>query len=114
MACAINASCLALMNAALPMKYPVAAVHCVLDAQSGQLVLDPSQSQFLGRGQDDDHKADFTFAFAGTPDRHIITCYSRGQFSPACFQEAIQVCRSASDGIFTFYRESFKKFAKII
>lgn len=44
LACAINAGCLALMNSGLSMKFLVAAVHCMINAD-GEIILDPDEKQ---------------------------------------------------------------------
>jgi len=45
LACAINASCLALINSGLSMKYTIAAVSCMLEKETGELIIDPDGTQ---------------------------------------------------------------------
>lgn len=45
LACAINASCLALINSGLSMKCTIAAVSCMLDKETGKLIIDPDNLQ---------------------------------------------------------------------
>lgn len=45
LACAINASCLALMNAGLSMKYVIAAVSCMIEKETEKTIVDPDDVQ---------------------------------------------------------------------
>lgn len=45
LACAINATCLALLHASVPMKYTVAAVHAMIDRDTNELIIDPNEEQ---------------------------------------------------------------------
>lgn len=45
LACAINASCLALINSGLSMKYTIAAVSCMIEKETGEVIMDPDSSQ---------------------------------------------------------------------
>ncbi|XP_033216881.1 exosome complex component RRP46 isoform X2 [Belonocnema kinseyi] len=45
LASAINAACLALINASLSMKFTIAAINCMIDKDSDQLILDPDNVQ---------------------------------------------------------------------
>lgn len=45
LACTINATCLALINAAVPMKFTIAAVSCMIERNTGNIILDPDSIQ---------------------------------------------------------------------
>lgn len=45
LACAINASCLALLNSGISMKFTIAAVNCMLEKETGNLIMDPDSTQ---------------------------------------------------------------------
>lgn len=45
LACIINAACLALINAAVPMKFTIAAVCCMIEENTDNIILDPNNSQ---------------------------------------------------------------------
>ena len=43
--CTINAACLALINAGIPMKFTIAAVNCMIQEDSEDIILDPDNIQ---------------------------------------------------------------------
>ena len=43
--CIINAACLALINAGIPMKFTIAAVNCMIQKDSEDIILDPDNIQ---------------------------------------------------------------------
>ncbi|XP_029661481.1 exosome complex component RRP46-like [Formica exsecta] len=45
LACAINASCLALINSGLSMKYTIAAINCMIEKETGKVIIDPDSTQ---------------------------------------------------------------------
>lgn len=49
LACAINATCLALINSSLPMKFTFAAVSCMTDKETEEIVIDPNSKQLQVR-----------------------------------------------------------------
>jgi exosome complex component RRP46 len=103
-ACAINAAFLAILNSGLDLKYSIAAVHCVID-NDDQVILDP------------DHKVSreasgyLTFVFESV-NKNTVATHTDGRFTVGQYNDALLLARTASDGIFNFYREIVKKFAK--
>lgn len=93
---------MALVIGGVPMKFTVAAVHCIID-KDGQLVLDPDQYQSK------DCRASFTFVFDSL-ERDLVTVHSTGCFKMAHFNDAHLMCRAASGLIFEFYRKIMTKF----
>lgn len=45
LACTINAACLALINAGIPMKFTIAAVNCMIQEGTNNIILDPDSTQ---------------------------------------------------------------------
>ena len=100
-ACAINAACLALLDAAIPLKHTVAAVICIID-DDDQITLDPTKKQ------EAEHKGQLLFAF-DSRDNNVITCVSSGVISDELYTRGLCMCREASKGVFAFYREAMQK-----
>ena len=101
LACCVNATCLALLDACYPMRFTVAAVACSYTSD-GQFVLDPVVKQ--------EHNATSHMTFVFDSLKHdVVTCYSTGVFTPEQYKRAVDACRKASKVIFQFYRDSVKK-----
>ena len=101
LACSINAVCLCLLDACVPMYFSVAAVSCMIDRE-GKLMLDPTKKQ------EEDARSQFTFVF-DSKDKKIITSATSGQFSFEEYQQALRLCQEASARVFDFYKETMKK-----
>ena len=93
---------MALVIGGVPMKFTLAAVHCIID-KDGQLILDPDQYQAK------DNRASFTFVFDSL-EHDLVTVHSTGCFKMAHFNDAHLMCRAASGLIFNFYRKIMNKF----
>ncbi|XP_029041317.1 exosome complex component RRP46 [Osmia bicornis bicornis] len=107
LACIINAACLALINAAVPMKFTIAAVCCMIEENTDNIILDPNNNQL------EDARAEFTYAF-DSMNKDVICCHTVGQFTEAEFFETMDKCKQASQHIFDFYRNLVKKYANVI
>lgn len=107
LACIINAACLALINAAIPMKFTIAAVSCMIEDSTNNIILDPDNTQL------EDARAEFTYAF-DSMKKDVICCHTTGQFTEAEFFETIDKCRQGSQRVFDFYRNLVKKYANVI
>ncbi|KAK9309452.1 hypothetical protein QLX08_000931 [Tetragonisca angustula] len=105
--CTINAACLALINAGIPMKFTIAAVNCMIQEDSEDIILDPDNIQLQ------EAKAEFTFAF-DSMDKNVICCYTTGCFTETEFLKAMDRCKQASQYVFDFYRNLVKKYANVI
>lgn len=103
-ACAVNATCLALLHSGLSMKSLVAAVHCAI-TEAGELVLDPEQDVC------DRSVANFTFVFDNV-DKNVVAVHTNGRFTIEQYQSALKQCKHASDVIFKFYRDAIRKYSK--
>jgi len=107
LACAINAACLALINSGLSMKYTIAAVSCMIEKETGEVIMDPDSSQLRNA------KAEFTYAFDSI-NKDIVCCHSTGRFSRSEFLASMDKCRQVSKYVFDYYRAVTKKYANII
>ena len=87
------------------MQFLVAAVNCAID-EEGQVILDP------------DHKttqkarANLTFAFDSIA-KDTISVSTTGLFSVDEYKNAFNLCRSASEKVFEFYKDIVEKFSRI-
>lgn len=113
LACCINASCLALMNAGLAMKCTVAAVRCVITESGNKILVDPSAKDVAGGDGQMEARAEFTFVFDSV-ERKAVSCHCTGRYSPEEFQEAMAAAKTASQEVFEFYKASLRRFTKIL
>ena len=105
--CAINAACLALLDAAIPLRHLVAGVACII-TQEGELILDPSLRQEKAA------RTTMLLAFE-SENLHVISSRVHGAVSDEEYQTSVCACREASKDIFKFYREAMeKKLNKIV
>ncbi|KAL7301343.1 hypothetical protein TKK_0006073 [Trichogramma kaykai] len=107
LACILNSSCLALINSGLAMKYTFAAVCCMIDEESNNIILDPNTLQLKKA------KAVFTLVFDSVK-KELITCQSSGSFKEEELLTSIKKCREAVHHIFEFYRDIVKQYATAI
>jgi len=108
LSCAVNTTCLALIDAGFAMKNLFAAVTVAVTGQEGAVVLDPDSAR-LRRSSPE---AVLTFAFESR-NSDVIATHMQGHCSEVKFQEALSVAKSASQSIFDFYRSVVtKKFSK--
>ncbi|XP_014477601.1 PREDICTED: exosome complex component RRP46 [Dinoponera quadriceps] len=107
LACAINASCLALMNAGLPMKFVIAAVSCMIEKETEKTIVDPDNIQLQNA------KSAFTFAFDSIK-KDVVCCHTVGRFSQSEFLASMDKCRQVSQYVFDYYRDVTKKYAHAI
>jgi len=106
-ACAVNASCLALLDAAIPLRHLIASVACII-TQEDVLILDPTHRQ------EKDAKTTMLFAFE-SENMHVISSRVHGAVSDEEYQTSVCACREASKDIFKFYREAMeRKLNKIV
>ncbi|XP_072030917.1 exosome complex component RRP46-like isoform X2 [Amphiura filiformis] len=101
LSCCINAACLALLDAGVPMKCLMASVTCVLD-KDGDLFLDPTEKQAKVA------QCMYTFAFE-SQEKKIITSTMKGTCTTEQYQSCLAACQTASQEIFNFYRTSAEK-----
>ncbi|XP_078000734.1 exosome complex component RRP46-like [Glandiceps talaboti] len=101
LSCCINAACMAMLDAGLPMKYLVASVTCCLD-EDDVITLDPTDQQ------EKEAKSIFTFAF-DSKNKDIVTSHTQGIYTVEQFHTCLEACRTASQIVFDFFRDSVKR-----
>ncbi|SDF82836.1 ribosomal RNA-processing protein RRP41/SKI6 [Methanolobus vulcani] len=101
---AINAACMALADAGIPMKGLVSA--CAVGKVDGQLVLD------LNKPEDNYGDADIPMAM--TSDGEITLVQMDGDVTPEEFKQAIEMCKEGCRQIMELQKETLKnKFTKL-
>lgn len=101
LACCINASCMALLDAAVPLKNTAAAVACCID-ENGQIKFDAT------RKDEEEAKACMTFAF-DSKNSDVILAVCTGSYSLEQYQACLSSCKQAAKSVFQTYRESVSK-----
>nr|XP_039321584.1 exosome complex component RRP46 isoform X2 [Saimiri boliviensis boliviensis] len=101
LACCLNAACIALVDAGVPMRALFCGVTCALDSD-GSLVLDPTSKQ------EKEARAVLTFALDNV-ERKLLMSSTKGLFSDAELQQCLAAAQAASQHIFRFYRESLQR-----
>lgn len=101
LSCCVNASCLALLDASVSMKYLVAAVTCAINEDS-KLLIDPSDKE------EKQSLASLTFVF-DNKDSSVITVSTKGSYTVDQFHMCLEACRLASKSIFEFYKLTMEK-----
>ncbi|XP_039365723.1 exosome complex component RRP46 [Mauremys reevesii] len=101
LACCLNAACMGLMDAGLPMKSLFCGVTCALDA-TGTITLDPTAKQ------EKEARAVLTIAISSV-ERQVLMCTTKGTCSVEELQQCIAAAQRASGAIFQFYRDSVRR-----
>uniref|UniRef100_A0A3B4AR77 Uncharacterized protein n=1 Tax=Periophthalmus magnuspinnatus TaxID=409849 RepID=A0A3B4AR77_9GOBI len=101
LSCLLNAACMALMDAGLPMSCLFCGVTCAINSD-GQIITDPTVAQ------EKESRAILTFAIDST-DHKVLMSSTQGSFSVYELQQCIAVCQKASEKIFLFYRDSVQR-----
>ncbi|XP_029412987.1 exosome complex component RRP46 isoform X2 [Nannospalax galili] len=100
LACCLNAACMALVDAGVPMRALFCGVTCALDSD-GNLLLDPTAKQEKAR-------AVLTFALDSV-EQKLLMSTTKGLYSDAELQQCLAAAQAASQHIFRFYRESLQR-----
>lgn len=101
LSCCLNAACMAIMDAGLPMSCLFCGVTCAINTE-GQIIMDPTAAQ------EKESRALLTFAIDSTEHR-VMMSTTKGSFSVHELQQCIAVSQKASDKIFQFYRDSVRQ-----
>ncbi|XP_027951612.1 exosome complex component RRP46 isoform X2 [Eumetopias jubatus] len=101
LACCLNASCMALVDAGVPMRALFCGVTCALNSD-GTLVLDPTAKQ------EKEARAVLTFALDSV-ERKLLMSTTKGLYSDAELQQCLAAAQAASQHVFHFYRESLQR-----
>merc|ERR1712150_83974 len=109
LSCAINCTCLALIDAGFAMKNLFASVTCaILSGDEKTVILDPDSAKLRKNSPE----AVITFAFESR-NYDVIAVHVDGKCSEPKFQEALSASKDACKSVFEFYRNVVtKKFAK--
>ena len=107
----LNAACLALLDASVPLKFLLASVTVVM-TEDRNIICDPTNKQ-LASSQT---VARSTFVFSNrSPAPSIASSYSEGRLSPEQLQSCLSAAHAASQHVFAFYKETLaRKFSKEI
>ncbi|KAI4042881.1 exosome component 5 [Homo sapiens] len=101
LACCLNAACMALVDAGVPMRALFCGVACALDSD-GTLVLDPTSKQ------EKEARAVLTFALDSV-ERKLLMSSTKGLYSDTELQQCLAAAQAASQHVFRFYRESLQR-----
>ncbi|NXH14601.1 EXOS5 protein, partial [Bucco capensis] len=101
LACCLNAACLGLLDAGLPMDSLFCGVTCALQ-RDGSILLDPNSQQ------EQASRAVLTFAIRST-DKTLLALSSKGSCSSQEVQQCLLAAQRASGSIFQFYQESSRR-----
>ncbi|XP_056334430.1 exosome complex component RRP46 [Danio aesculapii] len=101
LSCCLNAACMALMDAGLPMSRLFCSVTCAI-SKEGQIITDPTARQ------EKESRALLTFAIDSN-ERNVLMSSTTGSFSVQELQQCIAISQRASEQIFQFYRDSVKR-----
>uniref|UniRef100_A0A3Q2HPJ4 Exosome component 5 n=1 Tax=Equus caballus TaxID=9796 RepID=A0A3Q2HPJ4_HORSE len=101
LACCLNAACMALVDAGVPMRSLFCGVTCALDSD-GTLMLDPTAKQ------EKEARAVLTFALDSV-ERKLLMSTTKGLYSDAELQQCLAAAQAASQHVFRFYRESLQR-----
>ncbi len=113
-ACCLNAACLAMVDAALPMRALFAAIPVAVFRDNDDkreknwtVVVDPDRKHSMHAA------AHLTVVLESTRRDVLATQVEEGQCSERQFHECVAVAREASKTVFEFYRECLtRKFSK--
>ncbi|XP_037123550.1 exosome complex component RRP46 [Syngnathus acus] len=100
LSCFLNAGCMAMMDAGLPMSCLFCGVTCAIHTDG--IITDPTAAQ------EAESRALMTFAI-GSKERQVMMTSTKGSFSVQEMQQCIAISQAASEKIFSFYRESLRR-----
>lgn len=101
LACCLNAACMGLLDAGLPLSSLFCGVTCALDPH-GDIILDPTARQ------EQEAHAVLTFAI-DSAQRKVLATTTRGSCSAEEMQRCLVAAQRAADTIFQFYRDCVQR-----
>ncbi|XP_077423093.1 exosome complex component RRP46 [Vanacampus margaritifer] len=101
LSCFLNAACMAMMDAGLPMSCLFCGVTCAIHPD-GKIITDPIAAQ------EAESRALMTFAI-DSKERRVMMTSTKGSFSVQEMQQCIAISQAASEKIFSFHRESLRR-----
>uniref|UniRef100_UPI00398F14A7 exosome complex component RRP46 n=1 Tax=Pristiophorus japonicus TaxID=55135 RepID=UPI00398F14A7 len=106
LSCCLNAACMALMDAGLPMKSVFCGITCVIDS-GGDILFDPTTKM------EKEAAAVFTFSI-NSVEKQLLMSSTKGSYSVEELQQCVAMCQKAAEKIFQFYRDSVsRKYSKL-
>ncbi|XP_067170571.1 exosome complex component RRP46 [Apteryx mantelli] len=101
LSCCLNAACLGLLDAGLPLASLFCGVTCAL-RPDGRLLLDPTARQ------EQEARAVLTFAI-DSADGKVLAATAKGSCSAEELQQCLAAAQRAAATIFRFYRDSLRR-----
>ncbi|NWT31940.1 EXOS5 protein, partial [Cardinalis cardinalis] len=101
LSCCLNAACMALLDAGLPLAALFCGVTCALQPD-GTILLDPTARQ------EQEARAILTFAIASS-NRKVLMATTKGSCSVEEMQQCLAAAQRAASTIFQFYRDSVRR-----
>ncbi|NXV80970.1 EXOS5 protein, partial [Atlantisia rogersi] len=101
LSCCLNAACVGLLDAGLPLSSLFCGVACAI-CPDGTIVLDPTTRQ------EQEARALLTFAIDST-ERKVLMATTKGTCSMEEMQQCLAAAQRAADTIFQFYRDSVRR-----
>ncbi|NXM74108.1 EXOS5 protein, partial [Serilophus lunatus] len=101
LSCCLNAACLGLLDAGLPLSGLFCGVTCAL-GPDGSVLLDPTARQ------EQEARAVLSFAI-GSGDRRLLMATTKGSCSVEEMQQCLAVAQRAADTVFQFYRDCLRR-----
>uniref|UniRef100_UPI00358F303C exosome complex component RRP46 isoform X1 n=1 Tax=Myxine glutinosa TaxID=7769 RepID=UPI00358F303C len=101
LACCMNATSLALIDAGLPMRWFFCGIACALYAD-GSISLEPVTSQEM------ESQALMTFVL-DSKDKRILASHTKGSFLSSELQKCIAVSQTAADKLFEIYKHAITR-----
>ncbi|XP_055519661.1 exosome complex component RRP46 [Leucoraja erinacea] len=97
LSCCLNAACMALMDAGLPMKSVFCGITCMIDPDRN-ILLDPTTTM------EKEAAAVLTFSIDSV-EKQLLTLSTKGSYSVEELQQCVAICQKAAEKIFQFYRD---------
>ncbi|XP_072170650.1 exosome complex component RRP46-like [Diadema setosum] len=101
LACSINAACLAMINAGIPMKCTVAASCCMM-GKDGDFLADPTKQQLK------DAECVLTAA-VDSGAHNLVASTMQGSCSVEQYHKLVGMVQKACEKVFDFYREAMER-----
>ncbi|NXM32984.1 EXOS5 protein, partial [Oxyruncus cristatus] len=101
LSCCLNAACMGLLDAGLPLSSLFCGITCAL-GPDGTIVLDPTARQ------EQEARAVLTFAIDRS-ERKVLMATTKGSCSVEEMQQCLVSAQHAADTIFQFYRDSLRR-----
>ncbi|XP_027734942.1 exosome complex component RRP46 [Empidonax traillii] len=101
LSCCLNAACMGLLDAGLPLSSLFCGVTCAL-SPDGTVTLDPTARQ------EQEARAVLTFAIDSS-EKKVLMVTTKGSCSVEEMQQCLVMAQRAADTIFQFYRDSLHR-----